>query len=74
MTERSTATKELSACLDAVYNGHTMSVNLVCLNKTTTTMVILTPDEAIKLAAFINESLAVPIIAAAIAKEKESNE
>ena len=67
-------TKQLSISLDAVYNGHSVSVKLVSLNNNSKTMVILTPDEAIKLAAFINESLAVPIIGAAIAKEKESNE
>jgi len=67
-------TKQLSTSRDASYNGHSVCIRLLSLNGDSTRIVVLTPDEAIKLAAFINESLVVPIIGAAIAKEKESNE
>ena len=53
----------LSYSLYATSNGHSVSIRLKGIEDRT--IVILTPGEALKLAAFINESLAVPISTAA---------
>jgi len=53
----------LSYSLYATSNGHSVSIHLKGIEDRT--MVILTPDEALNLAAFINASLVVPISTAA---------